>query len=128
MFDKKSARVVSDQLIERWEKNKSQDVGIHISVSPRSEESNVYETFRLAKEAALLLPTALDRIEELEKALTEERANQLVNGTECCVVPDEALPDGGLQECYCVDEPKKCRGYEYLKTVAREQLQKEGTL
>jgi hypothetical protein len=61
----------------------------------------------------------------LKAALISERAERLVNGTETCVVPDDELPKGGFEDCYCTDEPTKCPGFAYLKGVAHKQLARE---
>lgn len=81
-------------------------------------------------DAAEMLPVALDRIEELEKALIAERACRMVYGPEDCIVPDEAMPCGGLEDCYCIglDDPRNCPGFAHLRSVARDQLHSEGLI
>ena len=64
---------------------------------------------------------------ERGKALVEERTWHFVmGGADECIVPDEEYPIEN--DCYCVDEPKNCPAFDYLKKIAREQLRVEGKL
>jgi hypothetical protein len=76
---------------------------------------------------AEMLPAALDRIEELERALIEERIwHYVIGGADECIVPDEKYPGEG--DCYCVEEPAQCPAVSYLRSHAREQLHAEGLI
>lgn len=94
---------------------------------------NKKEAFIVANKGDLMHTTkmlyaALDRIRELEKALTEERASRIIEGSyEGCPVPDEEIvsPD---TDCECWKDLEHCPESKYFRKKAREQLQTEGIL
>jgi hypothetical protein len=109
MFDKAKVKEICDRLQVLYSENRDLDINLTISVDPLCHEKRMQETLKLANTAALVLPAALDRIEELEQALIETQAE--------------------------LRYIKQFPGFVYLSlesdifhTMAREQLQQEGIL